>query len=339
MRPLQLTLKWLGILLVVLAVVATALWATFAIEFSNLPWPWLRRALAVCFAPAAVAMFVLMRPIRRALAAYACAFLVVLTWYYLIPASNDRDWQPDVARAPTVSMNGDLITVHNVRNFHYRSETDFDEHYEDRTYDRSKLAAVDLIMSYWGPRHICHSFVTFVFDDGQHLCISIETRKEKGEAYSAVRGLFRQFELIYIFGDERDLIGLRTNCRGEDVYVYRLRIGDRRLHEIFDDYLRVANQLASDPDWYNAITDSCSIGIVYRSWASQGHKPFRLKYLLNGHWDEYLYLDGSIFNELPFDQVRSMSRVNEHAKATTANQDFSTVIRAGLPAVERIEQE
>lgn len=328
-------LRWAAWLLVraavAIAVLIAAGWATLAIEYSNIPIAWLRTALAVAFAAGTIAAFIWIRPRIRALAVFAAAFMIVFIWYRLIPASNDRDWTPDVAVTPTAEIDGDRVVVHNVRNFHYRSETDFDVHYEDRTYDLSRLRAADLIMSYWGPRAICHTFITAVFDDGQHLCMSIETRKEKDEGYSAIQGMFRRFELVYVFADERDLIGLRTDHRHEDVYLYRLRIKPQRVREIFMDYMKEANELAATPAWYNALTDSCSVGIIYHSWSSQGHRPFRLRYLLNGHWDEYLYQDGGIFNAMPFDQLRAASRVNERAQAAGEADDFSAQIRVGIP--------
>jgi len=156
-------------------------------------------------------MFVLVRPMRRALTAFLVLWLVVLAWWLRIPPRADRDWQPDVARVATADIDGDVVTIHNVRDFDYRSDTDFTERWEDRTYDLSRLGGVDLFMSFWGPTLLAHTIVSWEFDDGRHLAVSIETRKERGEVYSALRGFFRQYELYYVVADERDVVRLRTN--------------------------------------------------------------------------------------------------------------------------------
>lgn len=311
------------------AALAAETWATLAINYSNLPWPWLRATTAAAFAIGSIGAIILVRPRRRATLMCAAGFAIVLVWYDLIPPSNQRDWQPDVARTPTISIDGDSVIVHDVRDCAYRSETDFDVRYEDRSYDLSKLRSLDLIMSYWGPRHICHTMLTFVFEDGRRLCCSIETRKEKSESYSAVRGMFRQFELVYIFADERDLIGLRTDFRKEEVYLYHMPTPRDRAKAYFLDYARRANSLAAEPEWYNAITDSCSTNIIYHAWVARGDSPFRVRWLLNGHWDEFAYGAGLLDTSIPFAALRERSRINGKASAT--EPDFSDRIRIGLP--------
>ena len=141
---------------------------------------------------------------------FALLFLAVLVWFFSLKPSNDRDWMPDVAKVAWVQVDGDRLTVHNIRNFEYRSETDFTPRWEDRTYDLSRLRSFDFMLVYWGSPSIAHAMVSFGFDDGQYLAVSIETRKEKPKSYSTVQGFFRQYELIFIFADERDVIGLRT---------------------------------------------------------------------------------------------------------------------------------
>lgn len=329
-RPLVFRLvRAAGIVMLALLAFGAGIWATLAIDFSNLPWSWLRMGLAVGFVVGSCAVFVFARPCRRALLIYACAFAAVLIWYYLIPPSNNRDWQPDVARTPTIDIQGDHIVVHNVRNCTYRSETDFDVKYEDRSYDLSKLQSLDLVMSYWGPRNICHTFVCFDFGDGQYLDCSIETRKEKGEGYSALKGCFRQFELIYIFADERDVIGLRTDHRKEDVYLYHLPTPTDRARKLFVDYARHANEMATTPVWYNAITESCGTSIIYHAWAARGDSPFRLRWLFNGRWDEYAYNAGLLDTSIPFETLRERSRIN--GRVLTTDPNFSARLREGLP--------
>src|SRR6202035_2568939 len=112
----------------------------------------------------------------------------------------------------------------------------------------------DMFLSYWGPTLIAHTIASWEFDDGRHLAISIETRKERGETYSALRGFFRQYELVYVVADEHDLIGLRTDYRGEQVYLYRLRVSAVPARALLVDYLQEINRLAEHPQWYNALT-------------------------------------------------------------------------------------
>ena len=167
--------------------------------------------------------------------------------------SNNRDWQPDVAVLPYADITGNQVTIHNIRNCDYRTETDFDVHHYDRTFDLDALRTVDLYLVTWGSPHIAHTMVSFGFTNGDYVCFSIETRKEKGEDYSAVKGLFRQFELTYIVADERDLVRLRTNYRqGEEACLYRLQVTPEQGRKLFLDYLRRANELHEHAEWYNA---------------------------------------------------------------------------------------
>jgi hypothetical protein len=179
-------------------------------------------ALSTAFVVAVIALLFLARPVWRLWVGFLVLFVVVQAWWLGIEPSNDREWLVDVARPPSATFDGDLVTISNVRNFHYRSETDFDENWETRTYDLSQIRGLDIYLSYWGSPMIAHTIMSWDFADGQHLAVSIETRKEVGEEYSAILGFFRQFELYYVAADERDLIGLRTNHRGEDVYLYRM---------------------------------------------------------------------------------------------------------------------
>ena len=179
--------------------------------------------LSMTFIVAVIALIVLVRPVWRLWVGFLVMFVLVQGWWLSIAPSNDREWLAEVARVPAVTFDGDLVTIRNVRNFHYRSETDFDEIWETRSYDLSQLRGIDMYLSYWGSPMIAHTIASWEFADGQHLAVSIETRKEVGEEYSAVLGFFRQFELYYVVADERDVIGVRTNHRGEDVYLYRMK--------------------------------------------------------------------------------------------------------------------
>ena len=203
-------------------------WASLALWFDGPSSRWLAGLLAGGFLATAAGVLALIRPLRRGLVLLGVLWLVVLGWWLGVSPGSDRDWQTDVARLPSVTRNGDVVVLRDVRNFGYSSETDFTERWDERTYDLSRVRGVDLFLSYWGPTLIAHTIMSWEFEDGRHLAISIETRKEKGESYSALRGFFRQYELYYVVADEGDVVRLRTNYRGEDVFLYRLRASPAR---------------------------------------------------------------------------------------------------------------
>jgi len=294
---------------------------------------WIDGAIAVAFGFAAIAgtLLVWMRPYRRALLGVAGICVAVFAWWSSIEPDNSRDWLPDVALAPTASIDGDLVTIRNVRNFDYRSETDFDERWEERSYDLSKLIGVDMFMSYWGSPWIAHTIVSWEFDDGQHLAISIETRKESGEAYSALLGFFRQFELYYVVADERDVVGGRTNHRGEEVYLYRLGTPVETARALLLDYLEEINRLSASPECYNAATHNCTTAIFGHTANIAAANPWDWRILVNGSLDELGYERGTIDNSLPFVELRKRSNITERARAAGNSPDFSQRIREGLP--------
>jgi hypothetical protein len=306
-------------------------WGALAIYYSNLTPDALRTTLASAFALGSVVALLFIRPRRRAVLGFFIVFTAVLLWWLAIPPSQDRDWQPDVAVLPFATFDGDLVTIHHIRNNDYRGETDFTVQYYDKTFDLSKLRSIDLFLSYWGSPMIAHTIMSFGFAGDEYVAISIETRKEKSEDYSALKGFFKQYELIYIVADERDLIRLRTNYRGEDVYVYRLNGPIDVGREIFVSYLQDINRLAQEPAWYNALTENCTTSIfrlarpyALRSWWSW-------KLLVNGYLDELAYDLGAVDRSLPFTELRARSRINERAKAADSDPEFSQKIRAGLP--------
>ncbi len=255
----------------------------------------------------------------------------VACWWLSIRPSNDRDWQPDVARTPTAQRQGSVVTVRDVRDFDYRTETDFTERWDERRYDLDRLVGLDLFISYWGPTLYAHTILSWDFEGSPPLAASIETRKEKGEAYSAVLGFFRQFELVYVLADERDVIRLRTGFRGERVFLYRLDTSPAGARALLEQYLSEANALASQPAWYNAFTENCTTAIWRNVRALSPGNPFDWRLLANGHVDRMLYERGRLDTSLPFAELRQRSDVTERAKACASRADFSRCIREGLP--------
>ena len=183
------------------------------------------------------------------------------SWWRTLKPANEADWQPDVAQLAWAEINGDEVTLHNVRNCDYRTNTDYTPRWEMRTVRLSQITGIDLAIDYWGSPWIAHPIASFQFADAPPVCFSIETRVKKGQAYSALGGLYRRFELIYIVADERDVIRLRTNYRMEDIYLYRTTFTPAEARERFLEYLRSLNGLREHPRWYNEITTNCTTSI------------------------------------------------------------------------------
>jgi hypothetical protein len=308
-----------------------SLWATAAVYFSNLPAAWLRMVAAGLYALAVIAVWWRVRPAGRARLLVLAAFAGVLVWFLLIPPSNDRDWQPDVALLPSAEVNGDQVTIHHIRNCDYRTETDYTVAHYDRTFDLAKLQTLDFYVVYWGSPWISHTMMSFGFEGGDHVCFSIETRKEKGESFSAVQGFFRRFELTYVIADERDLVRLRTNYRGEQVYLYRLQTEVAVARQVLLDYLRQVNRLKERPEWYNAVTANCTTLIRGHTAPYAPNARFDWRILVNGRVDEMAYERKTLDQSLPFPQLKARSLINDRAREADRDPAFSQRIREGLP--------
>lgn len=318
-------------LLLVLLLLGPILWGAAALWIDGPASRAQSGALAILFAGGALAALALARPVWRGAVAVAVAFGLVLSWWLGIEPRNDRPWQPDVAELSTSEINGDQLTIHNVRNFDYRSETDYQPRWETRTYDLTKIQGLDLFLSYWGPRVIAHTIVSWQFDGAPPLAISIETRKERGEEYSAITGFFRQFELYYVVADERDVIRIRTDFRNEDTHLYRISTPPERARSLLLSYLATVNRLAQEPAWYNAFSYSCTTSITRHILELGLAVPWSWKIFLNGYLDELLYEGGFINTSLPFENLRARSAISPAARTIENIADFSTAIRVGLP--------
>jgi len=317
-------------------------WGVLALHFGS--WPlWVNNSLAALFGLGGIVSLFL-SPHRRARRVFAICFLLPLICFiFLMKPSHNREWQPDVAELPYAEISGDQVILHNVRFCDYRSETNFTVRYETRTYDLSKLTSADIMFSDWGLKVIAHTMLSFGFSDGQYLCVSIETRKEVGEEYSALKGFFRQFELTYIAADERDVLKLRTNYRvGEDVYLYRMRVKTLgQIRGAFLDYMQRMNSLRERAEWYNALTDNCMTSgfRILRQHAAKGRMDLHWSVIANGYADKRAYDKGSLDTSLPFDEFKQRSRINDRAKAAADDPDFSAQIRAGIPGLEWMPRE
>jgi hypothetical protein len=329
-------LRWLiaGINFLFRIVVIT--WTTLAIYYSNLPWPELRLGLAAAFAAFAIWAFWLSRRRRMPTVAFALV-LGVLAWWFTITPSHDRNWRPEVAVMPRAFIEGDRVRLTGVRNFDYRSQTDFTVRHEEREIELSHLIGLDFYVSYWSKGPIAHTFVSFIFDNASPLSISIETRPEVGRGFEPIASLFKQFELIYVVGEERDLVGVRAVHRGEWVYLYRLNTPPDNVRRLLMVYLRRINELADRPEFYNLLTNNCTINIIRYANAAGRKGRFDIRHLFNGLIDSYLYHSGRVDTTLPFDELRRLSLINEAAQAAggAPEPEFSRQIRANLPPVAR----
>jgi hypothetical protein len=328
-----------GLLCLAVLVLGSGAWGVLALCHFDHRSLALRSTLAGAFALAALfTLAALALPDWRwhALAAYAALFALLLWRWSAIEPSNERDWQPDVARLAHADVAGDAVTLRNIRNFDYRAETDYTPGYYDRTFDLGRLDTVDLIASYWMGPAIAHVFLSFGFGGEDHLAISIEARKERGEGYSSIRGFFRQYELYYVVADERDVVRLRTNVRRdppEDVYLYRLHGTREDARRLFLDYLREINRLEERPEFYNTLTTNCTANLWLHSRVVPGHPPYSWRILVSGYVPELLYDQGRLDTRLPFAELKRRSRITDLAKAADKAEDFSRRIRAGLPGV------
>ena len=314
-------------------VVVINLWAAAALYF-DLPLAALRTAAAFMYLVLVIGLLIFLKARWRGIVLSIGAFVVVLVGWLSLKPSNNRDWQPDVAETAWAEINGNQVVIHNLRNCDYRSEFDYTPHWETRTVDLSNLRGIDIFITYWGSPWIAHPIVSFDFGEQGHVALSIETRKEVGRTYSAIRGFFRYYELIYTISDERDVVRLRTNFRhGEDVYLFHTRATPEQARVIFLDYLARANRLRDHPEWYNALTNNCTTNIVpYVADARKTKPRFDYRILLNGKADEMMFERGDIATDnLPLAELKEKAHINPAAQAADNSPDFSRRVRIGRP--------
>ncbi len=244
-------------------------------------------------------------------------------------ASNDRDWTPDQAVLPTAEFRGRQVAVRNIRNIRYRTIDDFDVHYYDRTFDLDRITSVDfIVVPFNDSPGIAHTMLSFGFDHRDYLGLSVEIRKERGEKYSPIKGFFRQYELMYVLADERDLI--LKNCMQwrANVYIYRTKAGPEQARKLFEDVLNRVNKLAAEPEFYDTLTNNCTTNIrnhINRCFPDR--VPYDYRVLLPGYSAELAYDLGLLDTELSFVETQRRARVNYSAYLYRDAPDFSVKIR------------
>jgi hypothetical protein len=329
-RRLRISFRALAAALVWMVVFALTLWNAAALYF-DVRTPWLRIPCLITYLGATCAVLLIFRTFwRRVLGCVLCSLIVMIWWFSLQP-SNTENWQADVARTAWAEVNGNLVTIHNLRSCDYRAEFDYTCQWQIRQVNLADLRGMDLFLDYWGSPWIAHTILSFDFGGGNYIPFSIEARKQAGQSYSAIRGFFRQFTLISIVSTERDVVRLRTNYRkGEDLYLYHTTATIPFARELFLDYIGLTNGLHDHPHWYNAITDNCTTQIFQlKAMRSQ---PFKLAILLNGKGDEMEYKEGNLATGgLTFEELKARAYINPAARAADDDANFSERIRAGRP--------
>jgi hypothetical protein len=266
-----------------------------------------------------------------ALALVAAAFATVLTWWLRIVPSNQRIWADELAQLASGTLDGSCVTLHNVRNFEWRSRTEYTQRWETRRYDLDQLQSVDMIMSYWTGPAIAHMLISFGFGGGDHVAFSVEIRRQKSQSFSEIGGFFKEFELIVIAADERDVIRVRTNVRGEETYLYRLQLPVAAMRSLFLSYIDEINTLVQAPRFYNTISVNCTTLVYQMMKRIVGRLPFSYRLLFSGYLPAYVYRAGGLDRRYSLKELRERGRISDRARQAGGGEDFSTYIRKDLP--------
>ena len=324
LRAVGIAILWF-VLAVLTLWAAAALYVDFRIAVLRIP-------LTLLYVLGIVTIFVKLKRSLWAVALCLLGFCCVLAWWLTLKSSNIGNWQPDVERTASAEIDGDRVTIHNLRNCDYRTETDYANCWSDRTLYLSQIRAADLFLTNWGIRFASHPIVSFQFGDNEHVAFSIEARYKAGQAYSTILGFFRQYGLIFVTADERDVIRLRTNYRkGEEVSLYRAKAQPEIARAMFLTYVAYLNRLKDHPEWYNALTRNCTTAINKQLAANVNNpQPWNYQFIVNGTLDRLLYDRGRLVTGgLPFPELKQREHINAAAQAANRSPDFSALIRAG----------
>lgn len=320
-------------------VLLSSIWLCFALWIQE-PFGWLISRILIgtwiAFALSVLGIYISHNFFgrRRDIVIYILSFLLSLSWYFGLEARQDRDWNPEVAKILSYEKQGDLVTLHNVRNFTWHSDGSYTEQWDTRSFDLNQITGVNIITSYWMGPQIAHTLVSFDFANTAPLTFSIEIRKEKNEEFSAIGGSFRKYELSLIASDEHDIVYTRSNIRHEQVYFFPIRLGQSESKALFAEYLRKADELAEHPKWYNTLTSNCTTLVFDMVQAiSQEQWPTDYRILASGYLPNYLYDLGAISPQWDmktwYQKAHINPRVNSHTPLTSSQ--YSQLIRQGLP--------
>lgn len=263
---------------------------------------------------------------KRAIALIALTLFGI--WYFSHIPSNDREWSLDQQILPYAEFNGEEVTIYNIRNFTYKTKKEFTPSYYTKKFNIDQLTSVDYIVEPLESMGAAHTLLSFGFENGDFLSISVEIRKEVGESFSPVKGLLRSYELMYVIADERDVVKLRTNYRKDTVYLYPVITTKEKMQELFVDMLNRANALREKPEFYNTLTSTCTTNIVkHVNRISPKRVPWDIRLLLPENSDELAYELGLIDTSVPLEELRQKHKINEKAERYADSPDFSKMIR------------
>lgn len=309
-------------------------WSACALLFSSVPVTFLSTATAIVYVLAVICWFIYSSNRWRMATAFFIIFFLILTWWQRIPASNTRQWAAGVARLPWATISDDEVTVYDIRNFNYTSSTNFIINYYTNTFDLRTLAGVDLIISYFSPlKSIAHTMLSFRFTGGDHLVLSVEVRRRRNDHASVLlKGFFKQFEIIYVLGDECDLVRVRTNYRKENLYLYPTKVTHQEARDVLLDVLWQVNRLRNEPEFYNTLNRNCTVSLIQHFNNILPKKiPYTSLLLFNGYIDRMLYERGAIATNKSFAEIRKSHLVTPIAQQYGQDSAFSKNIRSTLP--------
>jgi hypothetical protein len=326
-------LRFAATFLATLVIGSCAIWGACALWYQIPGGHALKTLSVVLWVFLSLALLIALWQGRTALGflTFAAVFAALLIWWQHIAPSNDRVWAPDVAQMTTGTVDGDRVTLYNVRNFEWRSDTDYTQRWETRHYELHRLDSVDMIMSYWTGPAIAHMLISFGFDTGEHVVFSVEIRPEAHEGFSELGGFFKEFELSIIAADERDVIRVRTNIRGEDDYLYRIHMPVADMRSLFIAYIGEANALVKSPRFYNTITVNCTTLVYHMMKRIVGYLPMDYRIVFSGYLPQYVYRVGGLDNRYSLAALRALGRITDRAKRADRSATFSADIRQGIP--------
>ena len=328
-------LRFAAMLAATLLLAIPAAWAALALWYQA-PGRQFKSILVLLWSAFAFGVLIVLWQGRAGLAfsSFALAFAILLIWWRRIAPTNERLWADDVAQITHGSVDGNRATLRNVRNFDWRSNSDYTQRWETRSYDLDKINSVDMIMSYWDGWAIAHMLISFGFDDGQHVAFSVEVRRRKNATYSELGGFFKRDGLSIIAADERDVIRLRTNIRGEDDYLYRIRMPLPAMRSLFLGYLEQADRLLDTPRFYNTITVNCTMLVYHMMKRIVGYLPWSYRLLFTGYLPAYVYRVGGLDQRFTLEQLRALGRITDRARQSDRSDTFSADIRKGIPTLD-----
>ena len=328
--------KFLKILLfavIILGLAGMATWATLALWY-RLPFSTPTRVvISGGFALLGLAVIAaLFTPRRlRALATFCLALASVIFWWSTLTPPAVANWAPEVSRQVTGQVNGTTLTLTDVRNFDWNTPTEATAHWETRSYDLSQLQGVDLFMSYWAGPEMAHMIVSFTFANADPIAWSVEVRRQVGGGFSPIADLFKSNTLMIVAADERDVVGTRSNVRGEDVQLYRIKTTPEKARALLLQYVEASNRLASHPHWYNSLTTNCTTVVLTMIKTIVDEVPLDWRVVANGYLPDYAYDRDVLDSRLTLDELRSRSHINATAQAHGLTDGYSTAIRLNVP--------